>query len=121
MQKDHIDDVLLDWSKERPDLATDALAIALRLQSLAKSLAGSLTGEFKALDLEWWEYDVLSVLRRKGSPFQMTGEGKSLVDRATTARFENAKDAVEGLSGDEQSELSGLLRKLVLANVRQDV
>jgi len=43
------------------------------------------------------------------------------VDRATTARFENAKDAVEGLSGDEQSELSGLLRKLVLANVRQDV
>lgn len=165
MQKDHIDDVLLDWSKERPDLATDALAIALRLQSLAKSLAGSLTGEFRALDLEWWEYDVLSVLRRKGSPFQMTasriaesthlsggamtnridglekrgfverivdpndrrrvlvqltGEGKNLVDRATIARFESAKDAVEGLSKSEQSDLSSLLRKLVLANVRQD-
>ena len=47
------------------------MGIVLRIQTLAKTLADQVTADFVGLDLEWWEYDALSVLRRQGEPFQM--------------------------------------------------
>ncbi len=166
MQHDRIDTVLADWSKERPDLPTEALALALRVQSLAKSMAGKLTEVLGRFDLEWWEYDVLSVLRRQGSPYEMSAsaigantrlsggavtnridglvergfvvrvadpkdrrrvlvqlsnQGREIVDRATSARFENAEHAMNSLSNAKQSQLNDLLRILVLANEKIEV
>lgn len=71
MKTDRIDNVLSDWATERPDLDSGAMGIALRIQTLAKTLAGQVTKELSALDLEWWEYDVLSILRRQGEPYRM--------------------------------------------------
>ena len=71
MENDRIDDVLSDWAGERPDLRTDAMGIVLRIQTLEKTLAEKVTGELGRLDIEWWEYDVLAVLRRQGEPYQM--------------------------------------------------
>ena len=92
MDKDRIDSVLEDWSEERPDLSTDALAIVLRIQFLEKILADQLSEALSKLDLEWFEYDVLSALRRQGEPFQMIAsdiaEGSMLSPGALTNRID---------------------------------
>ncbi len=90
MKTDRIDDMLADWSGERPDLQSDAMGIVLRIQSLAKTLAAQVTEQLKVLDLEWWEYDALTVLRRQGRPFRMAAmeiaESANLSAGAMTTR-----------------------------------
>ena len=94
MQQDRIDSVLADWSKERPDLSTEALALALRVQSLAKSMAGNLTEVLSQFDLEWWEYDVLSVLRRQGSPYEMSASAIGASTRLSGGAVTNRIDGL---------------------------
>ncbi len=72
MRKDRIDNVVKDWNDERPELSTEALGLVLRIQALAKAHAVQLTETLNSLSLEWWEYDVLSALRRQGAPFQLS-------------------------------------------------
>lgn len=107
-ETDRIDDVLSDWAEERPDLDSGAMEVALRIQTLAKTLAAQVTEELSSLDLEWWEYDVLSILRRQGKPFRlaameitkntmlspgaMTNRIDRLQDRELVERIEDATD-----------------------------
>ena len=159
MENDRIDGVLADWSGERPDLQTDALGIVLRIQTLAKTLAEQVSEQLQEFELEWWEYDALSVLRRQGRPFrmpateiaesatispgamtnridrlenrklvtrvedpadrrrvlvQLSRSGRSLVDRATEARFASADAAIKDLPVTQQKQLDRSLRRLVL-------
>jgi len=72
MPEDRIDNVVKDWNDERPELPTEALGLVLRIQALAKIHAVRLTETLNSLSLEWWEYDVLSALRRQGAPFQLS-------------------------------------------------
>ncbi len=93
MAKDRIDVVLDEWSEERPnDLSRESLGIVLRIQVLEKVLADQLNEALARLELEWFEYDVLSSLRRKGAPFQLTAseiaEGAMLSPGALTNRID---------------------------------
>lgn len=92
MDRDRTDLVLEDWSEERPELSTEALGIVLRIQFLEKILADQLAEALSKLDLEWFEYDVLSALRRQGVPFQMIAsdiaEGSMLSPGALTNRID---------------------------------
>ena len=95
MSKDRIDRVLMDWSEERPDLSTEALGIVLRIQTLAKSLADQLTDQLAELGLEWWEYDVLSVLRRQGKPFSMSSTEIAESIMLSTGALTNRVDGLQ--------------------------
>ena len=68
MEKDPIDEILDQWSDERPDLDTASLGVVIRVMTLYRSLRREATRALEPLDLELWEYDVLSALRRQGSP-----------------------------------------------------
>lgn len=57
------------WAHERPDLDPAAVATDLRMQLVARHFADSSSSALSEFDLEWWEYDMLSALRRVGSPF----------------------------------------------------
>jgi DNA-binding MarR family transcriptional regulator len=159
-KKDAIDGLLEDWDFQRPDLETESMGITLRVQTLAKSFNDLASGKLHEFDLQWWQYDVLSALRRQGKPYrlaaselatagmltsgamtnridrleqsglverirddsdrrrvlvQLTGEGLSLVDRASEARFETATTSLAGLSDREQLKLNNLLRILLLS------
>jgi DNA-binding MarR family transcriptional regulator len=50
---------------------------------------------------------------RRGLIIELTGNGKTLVDQAISARLEEANEAVAPLSEAEREELTGLLRKLL--------
>ena len=69
MEKDPIDEILDQWSEERPDLDTASLGVVIRVMTLYRSFRREATRALESLDLELWEYDVLSALRRQGSPY----------------------------------------------------
>lgn len=58
------------WRNERPDLDFAPLHVLSRVARLAKHLDRARKAAFSASELESWEFDVLSALRRAGAPYQ---------------------------------------------------
>jgi DNA-binding MarR family transcriptional regulator len=52
---------------------------------------------------------------RRGTLIELTDKGLALIDGVTAAHLENERELIAGLSGKEQEQLAGLLRKLRLA------
>ena len=70
MNKDIVDELLAQWAEERPNLDTLALGIVVRVQVLSKLMKQRTDAAMRRHKLKHWEYDVLSVLRRQGKPFE---------------------------------------------------
>ena len=70
--RDEVDDLTAAWRHQRPDLDVEPLHVLSRVSRLARHLDIARRGAFAAHDLESWEFDVLSALRRAGPPFQLT-------------------------------------------------
>jgi len=71
MTADIVDQLLRQWALEHPDKDVSALGVVVRIQMLGKMLQRQATGALAKHGLKHWEYDVLSVLRRQGHPFEM--------------------------------------------------
>ena len=69
---DHVDEILKQWSSERPNIDVSGMAIIGRLTRLEKLIRPRLNEEFARHDLESWEFDVLATLVRNGEPHQLT-------------------------------------------------
>ena len=67
-----MDEIVEAWRHERPDLDVEALHVLSRLARLADILAERRAGAFVEHGLQAHEFDVLSVLRRNGAPFELT-------------------------------------------------
>ena len=70
--RDEVDDLVAAWHSERPDLDVAPLQVLSRVSRLARHLDRARRAAFAAHDLETWEFDVLSALRRQGPPYQLT-------------------------------------------------
>ena len=95
MDKDIIDDLKEDWSRQRPDLDSEPMGIVLRIQSLAKLLGVQASGRLEEFDLQWWQYDVLSALRRKGEPFILAASELAEAGMLTSGAMTNRIDRLE--------------------------
>ena len=160
MNKDAFDDILDQWSAERPELDTASLGVVIRIMGLYRRFLRDATQALEPLDLELWEYDVLSALRRQGRPFKLsatrlarqtdlssgamtnridrleerglvrraqdeedrrgvnvslTANGIREINRAIQHRLHAAARSLAALSEEEQKQLAGLLRKVVLS------
>ncbi len=69
---DEVDRIVDAWSRERPDLDFSPLQVLSRVGRLARHLERARRASFEASDLEVWEFDVLSALRRAGAPYQLS-------------------------------------------------
>jgi DNA-binding MarR family transcriptional regulator len=70
--RDEVDDLVARWRSERPDLDVAPMQVMSRLSRLARHLDRARRAAFAAHDLEPWEFDVLSALRRQGPPYQLS-------------------------------------------------
>ena len=70
--RDEVDDLVAQWREERPDLDVSPLQVLSRLSRLARHLDRARRAAFAAQNLEPWEFDVLSALRRQGPPYQLS-------------------------------------------------
>jgi DNA-binding MarR family transcriptional regulator len=69
---DEVDRIVGAWVRERPDLDFAPLQVLSRVGRLARHLDRARRTAFTASGLESWEFDVLSALRRAGSPYQLS-------------------------------------------------
>jgi DNA-binding MarR family transcriptional regulator len=140
---DEVDDLSEDWARERPDLDLSPVAVFSRLGRLSRHLDLARRDAFTAHGIESWEFDVLAALRRAGAPYELspgrllretlvtsgtmtnrvdrrgvlvrlTPEGKEAVDGAFEALLDAEAGFLADLSEDEQHQLAGLLRSLLV-------
>ncbi|MDA3147820.1 MarR family transcriptional regulator [Leucobacter sp. UCMA 4100] len=69
-REDIVDQIVAEWSSERPDLDLDPLGVFSRITRISKRLAKARSNAFERSELNAWEFDVLSVLRRSGEPYR---------------------------------------------------
>ncbi|TVL88786.1 MarR family winged helix-turn-helix transcriptional regulator [Streptomyces sp. SAJ15] len=69
---DHVDHVLEQWGRERPDLDVSPMAVLGRLKRLTRLIDAELRRTFAAHDLDPASFDVLATLRRSGPPHRLT-------------------------------------------------
>jgi DNA-binding MarR family transcriptional regulator len=69
---DEVDHIVAAWRRERPDLDAAPLEVFSRITRLARHLDLARRGALAGSDLEGWQFDVLSALRRAGEPYQLT-------------------------------------------------
>ncbi|HEY5515854.1 MAG TPA: MarR family transcriptional regulator [Pengzhenrongella sp.] len=71
-QHDEVDRIVAAWQRERPDLDVEPLTVLSRVTRLARHLDLARRASFARHDLEPWEFDVLSALRRAGEPYSLS-------------------------------------------------
>lgn len=67
---DEVDDLVVAWRRERPDLDTSPMQVLSRVDRLARHVDRARAAAFSRHDLEGWEFDVLAALRRSGEPYR---------------------------------------------------
>jgi DNA-binding MarR family transcriptional regulator len=103
MSRDIIDELRADWSEQRPELDTEAMGVVLRIQALAKILGDQAAERLSEYSLHWWQYDVLSALRRQGRPYRLMATELAEAGRLTSGAMTNRIDRLES---------EGLVRRL---------
>lgn len=71
-EHDEVDRIVDAWARERPDLDFSPLQVLSRVGRLSRHLDRARRTAFAASELELWEFDVLSALRRAGAPYQLS-------------------------------------------------
>ena len=95
MKGDSIDDILEQWSEERPELDTASLGVVIRVMSLYRAFVRQADKALEPLDLELFEYDVLSALRRQGRPYALTATQLAKATGLSTGAMTNRVDKLE--------------------------
>jgi DNA-binding MarR family transcriptional regulator len=70
--KDHLDYMLDQWRRERPEIDADGMAIVPRLMRLAHLYESRMRSVSRGLGLKPGWLDALSALRRIGPPYRLT-------------------------------------------------
>jgi DNA-binding MarR family transcriptional regulator len=70
--EDEVDRLVAAWRRERPDLDVEPLEVLSRVSRLARHLDRARRIAFAEHELEPWEFDVLTSLRRAGAPYQLS-------------------------------------------------
>ncbi|ANP73327.1 MarR family winged helix-turn-helix transcriptional regulator [Cryobacterium arcticum] len=69
---DEVDRIVDAWLRERPDLDFAPLQVFSRVARLSKHLDRARRTAFSRSELDSWEFDVLSALRRAGAPYELS-------------------------------------------------
>ncbi len=131
---DHVDLVLAQWRKVRPDLDASPMAVFTRLYRLSKYLNRNVATVFRRHGLHDGEFDLLATLYRSGQPQGLTpnalrraavlssGAMTNRLDRLESAGLikrvpnpEDRRSLLIRLSGDGRSVLLGCLDEYLAA------
>jgi DNA-binding MarR family transcriptional regulator len=92
MEPDHVDEILAQWARERPDLDASPIGLIGRLHRLADVLNVELRKVFAEAGLGDGDFDVLVTLRRHGAPYELTpselGASTMVTSSAVTKRID---------------------------------
>lgn len=104
---DHVDFVLSQWARERPDLDAAPMGVVGRISRLARLLDVELSRAFSVHGLDRPTFDVLAALRRSGPPFRLSPAGLTRASMVTSGAITQRLDRLEerGLITRTRSDL----------------
>jgi DNA-binding MarR family transcriptional regulator len=111
---DEVDRIVADWRRERPDLAVEPLEVFSRLTRLARHLDRARRTAFSAHQLDSWEFDVLSALRRSGEPYELSPGALVTATLVTSGTMTNRIDRLESRGLVERHRSHGDRRGVVV-------
>jgi DNA-binding MarR family transcriptional regulator len=102
---DHLDLVLAQWARQRPDLDASPMAVIGRLKRLTRLLEGELRRVFAEHGLDAASFDVLATLRRSDPPHRLTPAQLMRAAMVTSGAVTQRLDRLEaaGLVGRSRS------------------
>src|SRR5690606_31482686 len=104
--QDEVDRLVAAWRAERPDLDVEPLQVLSRISRLAKHLDRARRAVFAEHDLEPWEFDVLTALRRAGPPYELSPGALLRATLVTSGTMTNRIDRLaQARSEEHTSEL----------------
>ncbi|MBX5106048.1 MarR family transcriptional regulator [Rhizobium lentis] len=71
-KQDHVDRILAQWRRERPDLDVEPMGILGRLKRLGTHLGREVEAVLSKHGLSTPAFDVLATLRRSGAPYRLS-------------------------------------------------
>jgi len=92
---DHVDLVLAQWQRQRPDLDASPMAVIGRLKRLARLLDGELRPVFAEYGLDPASFDMLATLRRSDPPHQLTPAQLMQASMVTSGAISQRLDRLE--------------------------
>ena len=113
---DHVDRMVEQWARERPELDVEANALLARLLRAARFLELRMAEVFARKGLGRGEFDVLASLRRSGPPFALTPTRLSEGLLLSTSAMTNRVDRLEQL-GLVRRRPDGRDRRLILVEL----
>ncbi|MBP0602481.1 MarR family winged helix-turn-helix transcriptional regulator [Aeromonas sanarellii] len=159
MDSDHVDLLLAQWARQRPDLDCSPMGVLGRVARMAAIAGREVSEELKECGLLGSDFDILATLRRAGEPLtptalyqsamlssgamtarldklaqrglitrqaapddrrsllvNLTDAGLALVDEAVERHLANERRLLAPLTGEEQAQLAGLLKRWLLEN-----
>src|SRR5665647_2160031 len=109
---DEVDRIVAAWRRERPDLDVAPLEVFSRVSRLARLLDLARRSSFGVSELETWEFDVLSALRRSGAPYRLSPGALITQTLVTSGTMTNRIDRLAD---------RGLVRRLPMPGDRHSV
>jgi len=82
--EDEVDRLVAAWRRELPGLDVSPFEVLSRVSRLARHLDRARRMVFATHDLESWEFDVLTALRRAGAPYELS-PGRLLTQTLVTS------------------------------------
>lgn len=93
--RDHVDSILAQWKRERPDLDASPMGILGRITRLESYAGRRIADELARFDLARGEFDVLATLRRSGAPHRLHPKALSERLMLSSAAMTNRLDQLE--------------------------
>ncbi len=121
--RDEVDALVAAWERERPDLDPEPLHVFSRVSRLAVLADRERRAAFASHQLESWEFDVLSALRRAGAPYALSPGALIRATLVTSATMTHRVDrlAAAGLvtRGPDPDDRRGVLVALTATGRRR--
>ena len=92
---DHVDLILSQWQRERPDLDRSPMAVVGRISRVARRIDLAQRATFARYDLDPPAFDVLATLRRSGEPFELTAGDLMRTAMVTSGAITQRLDRLE--------------------------
>lgn len=90
-----MDRIVAAWQRELPHLDVEPLQVLSRITRLARRLDLARGAAFASHQLDGWEFDVLSALRRAGRPYQLSPGQLVTETLVTSGTMTNRVDRLE--------------------------
>ncbi|MCA9321438.1 MAG: MarR family transcriptional regulator [Planctomycetes bacterium] len=100
---DHVDDILAQWNRERPDLDVESMGLIGRIKRLYHVLTLEMGKTFADHGLGLASFDVLATLRRSGSPYRQSPSELMASTMVTSGTMTNRIDQLVKLGYVERT------------------